>query len=138
ARMHAVVDDSCVSLNGTFSARATQRRRFAAPRSTCGDGRLDLDGGEQCETMTDCADGQACDACVCGTGSASGSTARRKRTTTTTTSTTSSSSTRAPTTTTSSSATSSSSTATTSSSSSTSTTKPTTTSTSTATTSSST
>ena len=91
-RMRAIVDDvSCASLIGTFSARATKRRRFQAPRSTCGDGRLDAEGGEQCETVADCAEGQACDACVCGSGSSTVSAAGRKKATTTSTSTTSTS-----------------------------------------------
>src|SRR5947199_7469612 len=91
-RMRAIVDDaSCASLIGTFSARTTKRRRFQAPRSTCGDGRLDAGGGEQCETLADCAEGQACGACVCGSGSSTVSAAGRKKTTTTSTSTTSTS-----------------------------------------------
>src|SRR5262245_35914452 len=84
-RMIGTVDgSSCAALAGMLGARATGLQRFEAPRSACGDGRLDAAGSEQCETAADCADGQPCDACQCGGASGSITTAARKKTTTTT------------------------------------------------------
>ncbi len=89
-RLNVKIDESCASLTGTMTARASRRRSFTAPASVCGDGWIDPDAGEQCEIDADCTD-TACTACVCGgaiTTTTSTSTTRPSTTLTTTTSTT--------------------------------------------------
>ena len=84
-RLAATVDDpTCSTLGGTLSARATKRRSFTGTASTCGDGRLDVAGGEACETDVPCAGGEPCTGCACGTPTSTTSTTRPPVTTTTT------------------------------------------------------
>jgi len=51
--LKATVDRTCTSMTGTFSAKRPKfRRRFVATLSTCGDGVLDAEAGEQCDDGT--------------------------------------------------------------------------------------
>src|SRR5581483_9710801 len=90
-RLTARIDDpACTTLTATFTARGTKRRRFTAPASVCGDGVLDPDAGEQCESAADCAGGTPCTGCVCGTAPATTTTGVAPTTTSTTRTTTTS------------------------------------------------
>src|SRR5437762_1889776 len=68
-----------------------ERRHVTGAASVCGDGRLDPDAGEQCETGVACAGGEACTSCTCDASAAAAAAKRKKPTTTTSTSTTSTS-----------------------------------------------
>jgi serine/threonine-protein kinase len=98
-RLTAKMDEvECATLTGTLTARSAKRRSFAGEASACGDGRLDPDGGEQCESAENCG-GTTCTGCACGTGSSStSSTSTTTSTTRTTTPVAPTTSTRPPTT----------------------------------------
>lgn len=84
-RLSAKVEADCTALDGTLSARRTKRQRFTATASACGDGRIDVDASEECETTTDCASNESCEACLCGATPASTTSTTRPSTTTTST-----------------------------------------------------
>jgi hypothetical protein len=91
-RLNAKLDaPTCTSLTATVTAYATKRRHVTGLASVCGDGRLDPDAGEQCETGVACAGGEPCTSCTCDASAAAAAAAKRKKTTTTSTSTTSTS-----------------------------------------------
>jgi len=91
-RLNARLDaPTCTTLTATMTAHATERRHVTGAASVCGDGRLDPDAGEQCETGVPCAGGEACTSCTCDASAAAAAAAKRKNTTTTSTSTTSTS-----------------------------------------------
>ena len=61
----AIVGD-CATLQGSFKAKKVKKSSFTAVRSGgCGDGRIDVDGGEQCEATADCEGDATCTACKC-------------------------------------------------------------------------
>jgi len=67
--LSATVEPGCDTMAGTVVApRAKLRKRFAARRSECGDGVLDVGGGEQCEADGGCALLERCVACACVAG----------------------------------------------------------------------
>ena len=50
ARLKARIDPTCKTMTGTFRARREKwKRSFSAKLSECGDGIVDIDGGEECE-----------------------------------------------------------------------------------------
>ena len=80
--LSATVAPGCDTLAGTVVApRAKLRTRISGRRSECGDGVVDREGGEQCETDADCAPPGHCVACAC----ASAASTTTSSTTTTTT-----------------------------------------------------
>lgn len=66
-RLVGALAPDCVVLSGTVKARkASINKSFAARRSTCGDGVLDRDAGEQCDGGVSCGTGERCAPdCVC-------------------------------------------------------------------------
>src|SRR5262249_40173803 len=66
-RLSAHVDTACTTLTRTLRApRSGVRAPFTATASRCGDGFIDPERGEQCETGTGgCPAGNACSECVC-------------------------------------------------------------------------
>jgi glucose/arabinose dehydrogenase len=58
--------------------------RFTATRSRCGDGVVDVDGGEACESGAGCAVDETCEACACVAASTSTTTTSTTSTTTST------------------------------------------------------
>lgn len=87
----ALIEPTCQVMTGRLVARrAKVVRNFVATRSRCGDGIVDADAGEQCETAEDCA-GVPCVDCSCGAPPASTSTTVTTVTTVSTTSVTTSS-----------------------------------------------
>src|SRR5262245_44187403 len=66
-RLSAHVDTACTALTGTLRApRSDLRAPFTATASRCGDGLIDPERGEQCETGTGgCPVGNTCRECVC-------------------------------------------------------------------------
>lgn len=66
ATLQAKIGADCASMSGTFRAKkAKVKRKFTASRSRCGDGSLDVAGGEGCEGKTGCATGTCTTTCVC-------------------------------------------------------------------------
>jgi subtilisin family serine protease len=63
ARLAATFDASCTTLRGTLRAKR-YKRAFAARRSECGDGVLDVDGGEVCLRLEATPETPAVDAIV--------------------------------------------------------------------------
>src|SRR2546425_6782993 len=50
ARLKARIDPTCKTMTGTLRARREKwKRSFSAKLSECGDGIVDIDGGEECE-----------------------------------------------------------------------------------------
>ena len=91
--LRARLDANCEQMSGTLTARDTRRQAFEAGRSTCGDGLIDVAGGESCDppnTASSCPEGQVCGArCSCvpagvATTSTSSSTTTSSSSTTTT------------------------------------------------------
>lgn len=60
---------ACEAMAGKVRAKRRAPAPFQAVRSSCGDGRFDAAGGEQCDGATGCAAGQSCAAetCTCST-----------------------------------------------------------------------
>jgi cysteine-rich repeat protein len=91
--VRATIPTGCATMTGTIKARKVPARAFTARLVTgCGDGIVDVGGGETCEVDGDCQPGQQCDACSCATTTTTttlaGSTSTTSTTVTTTTSTT--------------------------------------------------
>jgi len=57
---------NCTSLQGALKAKKVKKLSFSAQLSTgCGDGRIDTEGGEQCEATADCDASTTCTGCKC-------------------------------------------------------------------------
>ncbi len=69
-RLKARIDRTCQTMKGKLRAkRAKVKRRFVATVSRCGDGIVDLEGGEQCEAGQACGPGLRCGpTCTCVAG----------------------------------------------------------------------
>jgi hypothetical protein len=83
ARVTGLVAPDCVHLDGKLTAphRRPRAQKFTARRPTsCGDGVVDSEGGEECEQTVDCPAGQ-CVACTCATSASSTSTSTTTSTT---------------------------------------------------------
>ncbi len=74
ATLVAKIAADCATMTGTFRAKkAKVKRKFTAQRSRCGDGSLDVAGGEACEGAAGCASGSCTTTCTCEpTGGANG------------------------------------------------------------------
>jgi hypothetical protein len=63
-RLRAHFDTSCTTMRGRVAV-AHRRRSFSATRSRCGDGVVDVGGGEQCDRGIGCPADNLCSACLC-------------------------------------------------------------------------
>jgi hypothetical protein len=59
-RLRAVTESGCNTLVGGLRAKRYSTRRFFATRSKCGDGIVDVAGGEQCDVFYGCAPPATC------------------------------------------------------------------------------
>ena len=89
ATLNAKITDNCATMNGVFNAHGSHinQRQFSARLSTCGDGFVDTEGGEQCEATDDHACPGQCNvagACLCPAGTTTSTTVPGGTTTTTT------------------------------------------------------
>lgn len=82
-RLLALTNPACNAMHGVVRAKRHAPLRFFATRSRCGDGIVDVGGGEQCEVTQGCTPPATCTDCRCKAPLRAPST-----TTTTTTSTT--------------------------------------------------
>jgi hypothetical protein len=75
-RLKALIDRTCQTMKGKVRAkRAKVKRRFVATLSRCGDGIVDIEGGEQCEAGQACGAGLRCgQTCTCVSGDTVGNT----------------------------------------------------------------
>ena len=65
-RLHALTNPECNAMDGVVRAKRHAALRFVATRSKCGDGIVDVGGGEQCDVTQGCAPPATCtDDCRC-------------------------------------------------------------------------
>jgi hypothetical protein len=60
-----IATPACNVMKGRLEVRGSRPKNFRAVRSACGDGIVDRDGAEQCETDAQCTGGAACGDCRC-------------------------------------------------------------------------
>jgi hypothetical protein len=59
-RLRALTDPACNAMDGVVRAKRHAPLRFFATRSKCGDGIVDVGGGEQCDVTQGCAPPATC------------------------------------------------------------------------------
>src|SRR5213080_2551532 len=98
ARLKARIDRTCKTMTGTLRARRERwKRSFSAELSECGDGIVDIDGGEECDPPGTVACDDRCHFTTTTSTTAPPPTTSSTTTTTTTLTTTSTTSTTTPT-----------------------------------------
>jgi RHS repeat-associated protein len=66
-RLRGLIEPTCQTFTGKVTAKKSDRHKeeFRTLLSTCGDGVLDPDNGEECEADQDCTPPETCPACAC-------------------------------------------------------------------------